>query len=407
MTAATTNRASIPAFSTGIDELVERARSLRPLLRSEAPKTEAERSMSDAVFAALKEVDMFALLAPTRWGGRGLPSVAMQRINREIAKGDPSVAWAVQIINGCTWIASMTSDRLQEEIFTGEKPPRVCSSFAIPCPAVPTEGGYIVNGAWPYNSGVRQSSWGQYLVTIQNPDGTQTPGNFVYIPTNELTIDNTWYCAGLQGTSSDSVVAKDVFVPEHRMVHAAKSFGFPETRKKHVGAPSDNWKNIPLIRACGLGVIIGALEGAFELASEGALKRGIPNTSYTKTKDSPVAQRNLGEIKAKLDAIIILAEGLCTMQDEAAATGYEFTPIERAEQKGRCALIVDMATQLFDKIMFLGGSSAFMLTNELQRFWRDGNVACRHAINLPDPGFEIYGRAILGVEPNIAPAILI
>src|SRR5690606_18560346 len=404
MTVSTAASAPSASFTTGVlDDLLEQARALRPLLRAEAPKAEAERSMTDPVFTALKDMEVFALLTPTRWGGRGLPSIALQRLNRELAKADPSVAWVIQIINGCTWIASMTSDVLQEEIFTGAKPPRVCSSFAIPVPAVPVEGGYRVSGAWPYNSGVRQSSWGQYLVTIQHPDGTQTPGNFVYIPTAELTIDDTWFTAGLQGTSSDSVVAKDVFVPEHRMVHAARSFGSPETRKKHVGAASDNWKNIPLIRAAGLGVIIGALEGAFELAAAGALKRGIPNTSYSKTKDSPVAQRNLGEIKAKLDAIILLAEGLCTMQDEAALAGYEFTPIERAEQKGRCALIVDMSTQLFDKIMFLGGSSAFMLTNELQRFWRDGNVACRHAINLPDPGYEIYGRAILGVEPNIAP----
>lgn len=407
MSAASGN--AVPGFTQGTqDKLLEQTRALRPLLRRNAPLADAERSMTDEVFRALVEIDLFALLTPTRWGGLGLPSVALQRINRELAKGDPSVAWVNQIINGCTWIASMTSDRLQEEIFTaGQKPPRVCSSFAIPCTAKPVDGGYRVSGSWPYNSGCRQSSWGQYLVNITGADGTVTPGNFVYIPTSELTIDNTWYTAGLQGTSSDSVVAKDVFVPEHRMVHAAQSFGYPETRKQHVGAASDNWKNIPLIRACGLGVIIGALEGAFELVAEGSLKRGIPNTTYAKTKDSPVAQRNLGEIKAKLDAIIMLAEGLCTMQDEAALAGYEFSSMERAEQKGRCALIVDMSTQLFDKIMFLGGSSGFMLSNELQRFWRDGNVACRHAINLPDPGYEIYGRALLGVEPNIAPAMLI
>ncbi|MDB6063636.1 MAG: hypothetical protein JWM78_3739 [Verrucomicrobiaceae bacterium] len=408
MTATALKTVPDHSYTQGVlDDLLAQVREIRPLLRRNAPLADAARSPTDEVVSALDEIGLWALLTPTRWGGRGLPSIALQRINRELAKGDPSVAWVHQIINGCTWIASMTSDRLQEEVFTGTKPPRVCSSFAVPAPAVPVEGGYTVTGAWPYNSGVRQSSWGQYLVTIQHADGTQTPGNFVYIPTSELTIQDTWYTAGLQGTSSDSSVANNVFVPEHRMVHAAKSFGTRELGKKHFGAPSDFWKNIPLIRACGIGVILGAVEGAFELAAEGALKRGIPNTTYTKQKDSPVLQRDLGAAKAKIDAAVLLAERLCTMQDEAALSGYEFNPLERAQQKGQCALVVEMAISALEKIMFIGGSSGFSLSNELQRFWRDANVAARHAINLPDPGFEIYGRAILGVEPNIAPAILI
>src|SRR5690606_2562453 len=91
--------------------LLEQAIALRPLPRSGA--REAERNLADKVFRALCELDIWWLLLPRRWGGSGLSSAAFSRINREIARGDPSVAWVVQIINGTTWISSLTADALQ------------------------------------------------------------------------------------------------------------------------------------------------------------------------------------------------------------------------------------------------------------------------------------------------------
>src|SRR5271154_3615635 len=169
------------AYGTEEQELIAAAREIQPLLRRNAPLGEAQRSMTHEVLQALEKLGMFSLLTPRRWGGRGLSSTSFSRVNREVAKGDPAVAWVVQIINGCTWIASLTSDRLPEEIFS-HGAPRVCSSFAVAGPAKPAPGGYIVDGTWPYNSGCRQSSWGQYLVNLQRPDGTVALGNFVYIP---------------------------------------------------------------------------------------------------------------------------------------------------------------------------------------------------------------------------------
>jgi len=397
-------KAVTAGFAEGLEaDLLERARSLVPLLRRNAPLGEEQRYPTDEVVAALDDLGTWATITPRRWGGLGLPSISLHRINRELAKGDPAVAWVHQLLNGCTWIASLTSDRLQEEIFTGSKPPRVCSSFAIPCRAEPVEGGYIVNGTWPYNSGSRQSVWGQYLVTVHHPDGRQVPGNFVYIPVSELEISNDWQCAGIQGSSSDSSTARNVFVPEHRFVPVDRTFGHREEGKRHVGEPCDNWQVIPLIRAAGIGLIVGTAEAALELALEGAGRRALAGTSYSKQKDSSVVQRNLGELSAKIAVARDLAEELCTIQDDAALTGKVFTQVERAQQKARASVIVEMLAAAMDKIMFVAGSSAFNRATPLERFWRDLNVASRHAIYIPDTGYEVLGRTLLGVEPNIIP----
>lgn len=391
-------------FNTTLEaELIERAKALRPLLARNARLAEEQGSMTDEVIKALEDADLWAMLTPKRWGGLGLPSAAMHRIGREISKGDTAAAWVLQIINGCTWIASLTSDRLQEEIFAGGKPPRVCSSFAVSVPAKRVEGGYIVNGAWPYNSGWRQSVWGQYLVHIENDDGTTTPGNFAYIPVADLKMGVVWDYAGLQGTASDSTVADNVFVPEHRMVHVAKTFGFREPGKRHVGVASDNLPLIPTVRSTGTGLVVGAVEAAYELALETAQKRSVATTSYSKQKDSPVIQRNLGEVGAKVRAAKRLGEEVCEILDQAAIDGRVLTPLERAELKAQGALVVELCSQAMDKIMSAAGSSAYSRSNDLQRFWRDFSVAAHHAINASEVGYEIYGREVLGVSPNIVP----
>jgi Acyl-CoA dehydrogenase, C-terminal domain len=56
-----------------------------------------------------------------------------------------------------------------------------------------------------------------------------------------------------------------------------------------------------------------------------------------------------------------------------------------------------------EQLMFTAGSSAFSLTNPLQRYWRDLHVALRHVNNLPQLGYEIYGRDLVGVKPNVSP----
>jgi alkylation response protein AidB-like acyl-CoA dehydrogenase len=385
-------------FTQGLEEeLIAKVREIRPLLRKNAPLGEAQRSLTDEVVRTLDQLDVWALITPRRWGGKGLSSAAFSRINREISKGDPSVAWVVQIINGCTWIATLTSDRLQEELF-GQGLPKFCSSFAVACSAKAAPRGYIVDGTWPYNSGCRQASWGYYLVNLEKEDGTIQPGNFVYIPMKELQIKDTWHTVGMQGTSSDSVVADSVFVPEHRFVSVQKPFGDREPGKKHVGAASDNWQTIPLIRAAGLGQLVGAIEAALELTIEGALKKAVPNTTYAKQSNSQVVQRNLGEAAAKIDAAALSVDSLCDVQDQAALAGRQFSPLERSRQKAGCALVIDLLSDAIRLIMNVAGSGAFAKANEIQRFWRDFGMASRHAIFLPDFGYEVYGAMRLGVD---------
>jgi len=51
------------------------------------------------------------------------------------------------------------------------------------------------------------------------------------------------------------------------------------------------------------------------------------------------------------------------------------------------------------------GTSSLADSNRMQRLWRDVHVASRHAITEWQVNLEVYGKALLGVEPNITPLI--
>ncbi len=75
----------------------------------------------------------------------------------------------------------------------------------------------------------------------------------------------------------------------------------------------------------------------------------------------------------------------------------------RAKHKAQCAQIVDLIHNSIESLMFISGSSAFLHSNPLSRYWRDIHVGLRHVTNVPMLSYEIYGRDRLGVTPNISP----
>ena len=158
---ATATMTESPDFSTFADKatadaLVARARELRPFLMAEAPEGEKRRNPTPAVDKMLKEEGFLRMLLPKRLGGFGLSPTDLVRVQIEIAKGDPSISWVVQIVNGTSWITSLAPDGVQDAVFA-DGPAAVCGAYNPPGKAHKVDGGWIINGAWPYTSGSRQS----------------------------------------------------------------------------------------------------------------------------------------------------------------------------------------------------------------------------------------------------------
>jgi 3-hydroxy-9,10-secoandrosta-1,3,5(10)-triene-9,17-dione monooxygenase len=387
-----------------VPALLERVRALQPMLARNAPLGEAQRSPTPEVVEALSAMGIFTLLTPTRWRGSGISSTAFAKVQIELAKGDPAVAWVSQILNCTTWIATTTSDSLQEDLF-GRGTYPICGAYNPPGRATKVAGGYRVNGSWPYCSGSRQASWVQGGALLQEADGGVISPiiNFVYIPIEEVEIKDTWFVTGLQGTGSDTAVARDVFVPEHRLVSLVKPFGHVEPEKRHYGAPSDNWTLVPFVRATGLALLVGAAEQMLDIITGEIRIKPVVTTIFKTKSESHVVLHALGRTAAQIDTARTLLFEATALLDNAAIARRNLGPLESARHKAQCAQVVELIHSAIEQMMFTAGSSAFSLANPLQRYWRDLHVALRHVANLPQIGYEIYGRDLAGVMPNLSP----
>jgi 3-hydroxy-9,10-secoandrosta-1,3,5(10)-triene-9,17-dione monooxygenase len=51
------------------------------------------------------------------------------------------------------------------------------------------------------------------------------------------------------------------------------------------------------------------------------------------------------------------------------------------------------------------GAGTFAEVNPVQRYWRDANTAARHAVLNAAVGYEVLGKALLGVEEHVSPMV--
>ena len=65
----------------------------------------------------------------------------------------------------------------------------------------------------------------------------------------------------------------------------------------------------------------------------------------------------------------------------------------------------EVLREAVDMLVSAHGTSSLADSNRMQRLWHDAHVASHHAITEWQVNLEIYGKALLGVEPNITPLI--
>lgn len=384
------------------DAFVEKARSLRSFLQSEAPAAEKRRSPTPAVHQMLTDEGFLRLLLPKRVGGFGLSPTDFCRVQIEIAKGDPAVSWVMQIVNGTSWITSLAPDGVQDAIF-GEGPQPVCGAYNPPGKARKVDGGWIINGRWPYMSGSRQSKWAQQGVVLEGYDGPVVPGiSMCYLPMDAMTIEDTWFVSGMQGTGSDTAIAKDVFIPDAQMVLMDERAGQIDRTKRHFGAPSDLLPAVPVVRTTGVAQLIGAVEAMLEIVTAESPSKPVLTTFITPRTNSGAYMRDLGEAAAMIDtARLILFD--VTAKLDRVGLGEDYTLAEKARHRAATAQIIELVHGASESLMFQAGSSGFATDKPINRYWRDVSMATRHIQNIPTIGYEIYGRNKAGADPISPP----
>jgi alkylation response protein AidB-like acyl-CoA dehydrogenase len=87
--------------------------------------------------------------------------------------------------------------------------------------------------------------------------------------------------------------------------------------------------------------------------------------------------------------------------DAAAAAGRHPGVVERARVRMDTALAARYCRDAVELLVQAHGTSSLADVNRMQRLWRDVHVASHHAITEWQVNLEVYGKALLGIEPNI------
>ena len=203
----------------------------------------------------------------------------------------------------------------------------------------------------------------------------------------------------MRGSGSNCVVAKEVYVPDHRLMSIVRAIqGDYPTEKKDESLYRSAF--VPVAALILIGPQLGMGRAALQYVLETAPKRAIAYTAYQKQTDSVGFQLQIAEAALKIDTAHLHAFRAANDIDSAATQGTTLAPQVRARVRADTGLVAESIMSAIDTLLTAHGAGSFAESSPLQRIWRDSNTAARHAIVLPPIGNEVYGRALLGLPTD-------
>jgi alkylation response protein AidB-like acyl-CoA dehydrogenase len=385
-------------------ELIRRAARIRPVLERNADETDRLRRLANENVQALHETGLCRLMTPRRFGGYETDVHTYIAVMAELGRGCGSTAWTASLLNVCAWLTGLFPERAQRDVWGASSDVWVAGSLAPRGDARAAEGGWLVSGRWPWASGCLHAQWAACGIHMNNDAGEMANLGLSLLPVAELTIEDTWYMAGMKGTGSNTIVAKDVFVPEHRFLPYPAAFQ-GQFRTEHTEEALYRSSMVPLTILILIGSQLGVAKAALDFVAANASARGVTHTNFARQAESTGFQIQLAEAAMKIETAYLHAFRAADDIDAAASSRRHPDLAARARVRADAALVAKYCREAVDLLVSAHGTSSLADSNRLQRLWRDIHVASHHAITEWQVNLEIYGKALLGVEPNITPLI--
>jgi alkylation response protein AidB-like acyl-CoA dehydrogenase len=388
-------------------ELRSAARELVPLLSSHAAETERLRDLAPPVDAALHAGGFYTLTAPRKFGGREAGVRTIIEVYSELGRGCGSSAWVGKIHCGAAHMASLFGDEARQEVW-GENSSAVVSASLNEAPsntaqAVP--GGFTISGEWRYASGIHQARWLVCKLSVEQEGSVAPDLRLALIPASEISIMSSWDMAGMAGTGSESFTVRDHFVPAHRTLPLASAM---DGSLRSPGDVESVYRtSVPSMLGLSVaGPVIGMARGALEYVMS-MLEQGRPVTgsTYTNAIDFPSIQLAVADVASLIDTAQLHAYRAADDIEAASLRGDHLDVAARARIRMDTGVVMLRCREAVERLLDVGGASAFACSNPLQRYWRDLTTATRHALVSPSLNKEIYGRALLGITEQHVPIV--
>lgn len=376
------------------------ARDLAPVLRDRAADTDTLRRLPDENVADMKEAGLFRVLQPARCGGWQMDFHAHLDVVEEIAAGCGASGWCLGVLQIHSWLAGLISEQAQDDIYADDPDALIAAVMPACGEARRTADGYVVSGFWPFGSGSEHATWMMLGARVLDEAGAEIDQGSFLMSAADIEIRDDWHVAGLRGTGSCSLVAKDVAVPAHRFISLI------EGRKgKTPGAHLHDGTLFrspltPCLTIALCAPAVGIAEGAIRDFIGYVPGRTNPHLRGAAQIDSPLTHQTVAEAKARVDAARMLLHRAADDIHDAAENGGEMPVDIRARIRMDSAYAVKLCMDAGEAMFLASGGSGLAESNPVQRAWRDLHAINQHALLQLPTNAEIYGRTILGLEPG-------
>ena len=381
------------------NDALARAKALGPALAVASDEIEEKRRIPSAVVARIHELRLARLVLPRVYGGDEIDPSSYLMALEEISRHDGSVGWNLFVANSSCLITPFLDPETARTIYAE---PDAWMSWGPPDAqkARAVDGGFIVDGTWPFASGCRQANWMGAHCMVENPDGSvrlnacgkPSITSFLF-PVDEVTLIDTWDTLGLRGTASDSYRVENLFVSE----------AFTGTREE----PGNRQVSGPLYWFTQQGIYAVGVAGV-ALGIAGAMLTGLRELALDKTPrglerlaDQPAIRSLVAQSEATLGSSrAYLLETLDILYAEAADTGA-MCIADRARLRLATTHAIVNAVAVADRIHKAAGvSGIFRGYGPFEKRFRDIHTLSQQ-IQSRDNHFETVGGIMLGYEPQV------
>jgi 3-hydroxy-9,10-secoandrosta-1,3,5(10)-triene-9,17-dione monooxygenase len=394
------------------EALIARAKALRPKLIAQQDVNDAAGTYSADLHEDFVRAGFYRTLQPRHFGGYEFDYETFTRMQIEIGRGHPGVAWCLGLASShAVTIAAHWPESAQREIF-GPTGHFIAPHRAVPSGAgIKVAGGYEVDGIWRYASGVPFSTHfiGNTLVPAVNGDLQSV--NFV-VPRSSYEVLDDWggdRVLGLRASGSNSVKLSHVFVPEHHVTPYEAEYtrldfsqGTPGTRLH--GNPMYLGQAFAPYSLSITAPIVGAARAALDeyealmRTQQTIFPPHVPRLTHHDF------QRNFGYAITLTDAAEALLYAMCRQHKDLcsrwASHGTPFSLDENVRLMAMCQTAGRLACEVVDLLFRTSGSANARKGAKLARYVSDVSVFRTHVAQQSQEFAAVVGRVNLGLPPQ-------
>lgn len=380
---------------------VETARQIAERFRPGVAERERKGTPPTEEIAELKSSGLVNILIPKEFGGLGGSPVDAARIISELSFVDPNVGgiFAYHCINFIPALLDYETDNETLQRRSAENRwiwGNVTQPF-VPVHATPTDdGGYVLNGTKPLNTGVP-------LVDSSTVFAHRTDEKavvYLAVPRDRegQTFHDDWDAMGFRRSQTVSITFEDVKVEPDEVyidTHPGPRTGFPPL---YVGPGNLYFASIQI------GAARGALYSATSLYLEDADRRGLDPT------EDGDALQVIGRLAAQVQATVAFRDRVARLLGDIQARRTSLTDedlIQASQQSEALRLYsAKVAIDVGSEVYELPGVGQKADEIDLDRFWRDARLHSLH-LNPRIYHLRMVGDVFLNGTDNPNPSFLV